>query len=137
MGAYSSDVEEVIRGALRHVWDEHTPVDGTSLDEMRRSETAVFLASRTLPDGIVDLVEQFTDGRVAKACDWDDEEEHRVGFLPCGAPPGDLSVQHLRLTEMTTRERWAELHEHNDDTETPVCLGCTIMAEKEIAFTEH
>ena len=137
LDAYPSDVEYTLVNTLGHTWDSHTPRDGTSLDELRRGEATVFLAARMLPEETRRIVKRFTDERISEACDKDTEEENRVGILPCGVPPGDDSVQHWRLVEMTTRESWEQLFHHNTDAYTPVCAGCVLVAETEIAFSEE
>ena len=136
LGAYSSDVEEVLSGLLTHVWQEHTPADSTSLDEIRRCETAEDLAENLLPVDAQRLVAGFTEERIAEACDWDTEEEERLGHLPCGADVDDDSVHHWRTAEMTTRSAWEQIHRLNTDVVTPLCEGCDAVAEKEIAFAD-
>ena len=135
-GAYPSDVEDLTVGLLGHVWEDHTPTDSTSLDELRRCEATMFLAGQLLPPAGVELVEQFTDGQLARACEGDFAEERRVGRLPCGAPTGDDgTVQHWRLAEMTTRDQWERMLSEHPDSTVPMCDGCQSMAEKEMAFT--
>ena len=138
MGMAYSDLKRMANILLKHVWEDHVPPGGTSLDELRRVNAAInFYNELSIPPAAMAALKQFARHKMHEALQRDSKRSEQSGAFPCGAPL-DIGedIEHWRLARMTTRKMWEEAKRRFKEGQIIICQWCYDNAEAEASMTD-